>query len=162
MTDIAILGLGNSVLGDDAVGLKVAAAVEAARGCLRLPAGVRVEVFQDEAGGWEILDYVEGFDVLILVDAILDPELGPGGLAWRPRKAFTSPRVSGVHNTDVFSALEFAARSGVKVPAVVHILGVGVQDTTTFSEECTPAVEAAIPRAADEILRKVEEMASRS
>jgi hypothetical protein len=37
-----------------------------------------------------------------------------------------------------------------------------VQDTTTFSEECTPAVEAAIPRAADEILRKVEEMASRS
>ena len=152
---IAILGLGNSVLSDDAVGLKVAKRVKQLLPGFALPAGLECQVFCSEAGGWEVLDYAEGFDALILVDSILNHELGPGEMDWFPRGVFTSPRMSGVHSTDIFTALEFAARQGLKVPSVLHILGIGVEDIRTFSEECTPRVTAAIDPAAHAVLDRI-------
>ncbi len=165
---VIVVGLGNSVLTDDCVGLRVAMQVETrlnSRGHLAYGTEdrvdpVEIQVAQDEAGGWEILNYVEGFDALVLVDAILDPELAPGGLAWYPHRVFSSPRLSGVHDTDVFSALEFAERNGVKVPTQVHVLGIGVEDVMTFSEQCTPAVERAVPKAVDQVIDKLEEIVS--
>ena len=160
MTRIAILGLGNSLLGDDAVGLKIAQRLsEIIKAAPPLPDSA-VGVFQDEAGGWEILDHVEGYQALVLVDSIQDPALEPGTLAWYPRHAFSSPRISGVHNMDIFGALDYAHRHGMIVPTQVHILGVAVREVTTFTEQCTPPVDDAIPKAVDAILAKVREIAS--
>jgi hydrogenase maturation protease len=156
---ITILGLGNSVLTDDAVGLKIAERVEQLLPEYPLPDGWSTEVCFDEAGGWEILNYVEGADILFLVDSILDEKLGPGELSWYPKKVFTSPRMCGVHNTDIFSAMKFAQKQGLKVPEDLHILGVGVDDVQTFSEDCTPKVTACIEPAARQILDKMVEIA---
>lgn len=157
MKRIAILGLGNSVLGDDSVGLRVASGVEEARDRIAATAP-DLGVFQDEAGGWQILDHVEGFDVLILVDAIQDPALETGQLAWYPRGVFRSPRISGVHNADVFQALELARGQGLHVPGEVHVLGVGIPESVTFSEQCSPPVEAAIPAAVAAVFGKIREL----
>jgi hydrogenase maturation protease len=155
---ITVLGMGNAVLSDDAVGLQVAARLAAdLHGEAPLP-GVSVEVCCNEAGGWEILDDVEGSDALILVDSILDPNLAPGQFAWFPSKVFTSPRISGIHNTDVFSAMTFARRHGLAMPEEIHVLGIGVQDVQTYSEDCTPAVRAAVPKAARAVLQKVRDI----
>jgi len=157
---VAILGLGNSLLGDDSVGLKIASQLRELVGKLQVAPRVTIGVFQDEAGGWEILDYVEGYEALVLVDSILDPASEPGTLSWYPRNAFSSPRISGVHNMDIFEALEYARRHGMAVPAQVHILGVTVRDITTFTEKCSPPVEQAIPKAVEAIVEKVREIAS--
>ena len=155
---VTIMGLGNAVLTDDSVGLYVAERVAKELEAHPAPKGVSVQVTSNEAGGWEILDDVEGSDSLILVDSILDPGLAPGKLCWYPRKVFTSPRLTGVHNMDVFTAMDYARRHGLHMPDDVHVLGIGVEDTQTFSETCTPAVASAIPEAAQRVFEKLNEI----
>jgi hydrogenase maturation protease len=157
---VVVLGLGNSLLTDDSVGLKIAAAV-GARLPAATPSGCEVEVAYSEVGGWDVLDQAEGFDAMVLVDASVDERLAPGELAWYDRGGgFTSGRLSGVHSTDVFTALEYGRRCGLVVPSEIHVLGVGVADVLTFSEECTAAVGAAIATGADAVLSRVRELSS--
>lgn len=162
---IAVVGLGNPILTDDAVGIRISETVQQkikrinltkdSKGEKESPAPVSVRVFQDEVGGWDIIDLVEGFDILILIDAMTDRALKPGELRWYPGRVFSSIRLSGIHSMDVFSALEFAGKHGIKVPQKVLVLGVGVKDIHTFSEQCTPAVAEAIPKGAAEVIKQI-------
>ncbi len=152
---IVVVGLGNPILTDDAAGIRISEIVQKKIEQITLPQSVSVRVCQDEVGGWDIIDKAEGFDILILVDAMTDPALKPGELKWYPHAAFSSIRLSGIHSMDVFTALEFAGKHRVKVPGKVLVLGVGVKDIHTFSEQCTPEVAAAIEKGADEVLRQI-------
>lgn len=125
-------------------------------------AGVEVGLLRNEAGGWEILDDVEGYDALVLVDACITPSLQNGQCAWFVPGQFTSPRMSGTHTMDVLAALEFGRKAGLHVPTRVVALGIGVREVLTFSEELTPTVAAAVPVAVDLVFRKVLVIASES
>ncbi|MBN1770940.1 MAG: hydrogenase maturation protease [Deltaproteobacteria bacterium] len=152
---IVVLGLGNPVLADDAVGLEVAERVEALLASGFAPAGVEIEVCRNESGGWDVLDYVEDADALVLVDASTDSTLAPGELRWYDPRAlacFTSGRLRGVHNIDMFTAIDYARRMGTRVPAAIHVLGIGVEDVLTLTEECTPRVREAVEPAARRVL----------
>lgn len=160
---IVVLGLGNSVLADDTVGLKVADRVEALLAAAPPAAGAAVEVCRNESGGWDVLDYVEGADALVLVDASTDATLAPGELRWydpRTLASFTSGRLRGVHNIDMFTAIDYARRMGTRVPSAIHVLGIGVRDVLTLTEDCTPPVAAAIEPAAVEVLTRVTAVAA--
>jgi hydrogenase maturation protease len=158
---VVVLGLGNSLLTDDSVGLKIAAEVAARLPAAELP-GCEVEIAFSEVGGWDVLDQAEGFDAMVLVDASIDPRLSVGELAWYERGGgFTSGRLSGAHSTDVFTALDYGRRCGLVVPSQVHVLGVGVADVLTFSEDCTAAVATAIAAGADAVLERVRAISSR-
>ena len=60
-----IIGLGNSLLRDDAVGLRVASQVRAALGGRE-----DVEVVEEACGGLRLMERMVGFDRAILIDAI--------------------------------------------------------------------------------------------
>lgn len=157
---IAVVGLGNSVLTDDSAGIRISELLEQNLQSNSLPANAEVSVFQNEAGGWDILDVAVGFDVLILVDAVLDTSLKPGELRWYADEVFSSLRLSGVHSMDVFSALNLAKQLSMKVPDQIYVLGVGVKDTLTLSEACTPEVVPAIEKGAVLVSDKIHEIAS--
>ena len=60
-----VLGLGNPVVSDDAVGLRVAAAMREA-----LAARPDVELGEDYWGGLRLMERMIGFDAAVVVDAI--------------------------------------------------------------------------------------------
>ena len=153
---IIVVGFGNPVLTDDAVGIRISELVEKKLPQITFPGNTEVHVTQNESGGWDILDLVVGFDVMILIDALLDKSLKPGELKWYSDKVFTSIRLSGVHNMDVFSAIEYGKSLNLKVPERIVVLGVGVQDVLTFSEKCTPEVEAAIEKGVCKVIDKIQ------
>ena len=155
---IIVIGLGNSILTDDSVGIKISEFLEKKLQTVSLPENLEITIEQNEAGGWDILDQVIGFDVLILIDAISDRTLAPGEVSWYSSKIFSSARLSGVHTMDVFSAIEYGKKSGLKVPDTLLILGVGVKDIHTFSEECTPEVKPAIEKGVEIVLEKIREL----
>lgn len=66
-----IMGLGNDLLGDDAVGILAAAE-------LSKTAGEAVEVRQSRAAGLALLDEFTGYDRVIIIDAIHTGEHPPG------------------------------------------------------------------------------------
>ncbi len=88
-----MLGLGNTILGDDGVGICVV------REMRRIWAGhPMVELIEASLGGMVLLDCITGFDRLIVVDAIMTDDRRPTGFVYdldleRPRKAGRALRV---------------------------------------------------------------------
>jgi hydrogenase maturation protease len=143
-----ILGLGNAILCDDGVGIKAARYI-AEQGA---PPGVVVK--EAELAGFALIDLLEGFDRAVVIDAVKLRGGAPGEIVVFASDAIApSLHLVAAHQIDLPTALEMGRRLGRPVPSVVHIVGVEIEDDTTFSESCTPAVEASIPAAAREALR---------
>ena len=60
--------------------------------------------------------------------------------------------------------LSSGRRAGANLPANerIRLVGIEAQDILTFAEQCTPAVEAAIPRAVEAVLADLDILAPRS
>jgi len=143
-----ILGLGNSILRDDAVGLLVAQ-----RASTLLDGGDGIDIVLNERGGMDVLDLVSGYDRAILVDAIKTGQVEPGALVLVPWDEIPpTRRLSGLHDLDLPSAMELADRLGMERPGELVVLGVEIEDDMEFDEHCTPRVEAAVDLAARAVL----------
>lgn len=138
-----VLGLGNDILGDDSIGLRVARRV-----AQRLPPSSGVTVSEDERGGLGLAEQLGGFERVLLVDAILTGA-PPGTLHMLDIHSVPTQRTATAHGINLRMALELGRRSGLALPAeeAIVILGVEAAEVMTFSEHLTPEVEQAIPRA---------------
>lgn len=138
-----ILGIGNTLLSDDGAG------VYAARAAGQLLRDSSVVVREAEVGGFALLDLLEGYDHAIVVDAVCYQDCRPGEVMIIHDDALVpSLHLTAGHQVDLPTVLELGRRLGRPMPADVTVVGVQAEDLTTFGEQCTPKVEAAIPVAA--------------
>jgi hydrogenase maturation protease len=143
-----ILGLGNAILCDDGVGIK------AARYISEMGPLPGVVVKEAELAGFALIDMLEGFDCAVVIDAVRLRDGKPGDIVVFDSSSLEpSLHLVAGHQIDLPTALEMGRRLGRPVPNIVHIVGVQIENDTTFSESCTPDVEAAIPEAARTALR---------
>jgi hydrogenase maturation protease len=147
-----VLGLGNAILCDDGVGIKVV------RFLAQNNARADVVYKEAELAGFALIDLLEGFERAIVVDAVrLRDATAPGEVTvFEASRLEPSMHLVAGHQIDLPTALEMGRRLGRPVPDLVRVVGVQIENDTTFSESCTPAVEAAIPAAADAVLRIIE------
>jgi len=141
---LLILGLGNDLLGDDAVGLRVAERV----GLERLPG---VETVQSSAAGLYLIDLIEGQDDAIVIDSL--PGDPVGSVLELDLRKFARVAPS-AHYAGLPEALRMAEDAGTKVPRRVAVVAVTIRDAQTVGAAMDPAVEAAIPKAAS-IVRRI-------
>ncbi|MBN2417159.1 hydrogenase maturation protease [bacterium] len=144
---ILILGLGNTILSDDGVGIYVARLIreEVPESC--------AAVAEASLGGLELLDLMAGYDKVILIDAMVLPDGPPGTVERVNADDLEGGSAMARHQIPFAEALELAVRLNMDVPDDIVIYGIRVTDTMTFSEECTPAVRNAIPGIAARIIR---------
>lgn len=143
-----VLGLGNPLLRDDSVGLRV---VERLRD--ELDGLEDVDVDLDYWGGLRLMERMIGYDRAIIIDAICTGGQ-PGTLHLLSPNDIPTQRSTSAHDVNLPTALELGRQAGAKLPDSDDILLVGVeaQDVLTFAENLTPDVEAAIPQAMDAVL----------
>ncbi len=153
MEKTLVLGLGNSILTDDGVGIYVAR-----RLAERFKDRPDVAVAEACVGGLRLLEMINGYERLILVDAIQTAGGQPGAIYRLTPDDFADPRRAASlhsgcsHDMDLFTALEFGRQLGMILPKQFVIIAIEAKDVITFGEGCTPEVEAAIPKAADAAL----------
>jgi len=154
-TKILVLGLGNPLVTDDSVGLRVAARLEPL-----LADRPEVEVSEDYWGGLRLMERMVGFDRAIVIDAICTGA-PPGTIHHLTPDAIPTQRSSSSHDVNLPTALALGRTAGLPLPRDEHILLVGIEaeDILSFSEQCTPAVEAAIAPAVEEVLQMVARFA---
>ena len=142
-----VLGLGNPLLCDDAVGLYVARWL---RDALKAVPGV--EVAEDYCGGLRLMERLIGFDRAIIVDARRSGAAA-GAVVLLPALALTE-HCACIHDVDLSTALELGRRSGAALPSLgdIRVVAVEAADVHSFGEECTAAVAASIPLAAGAVL----------
>lgn len=134
-----ILGVGSSILSDDAVGLVVAKRLEE-----RLGARDDVDFGFNEEAGFTLLEESIGYDRLVVIDSILTGR-EPGtvmrfGLSDLGRTIHSNSP----HGMNLATVMELGRREGMDVPDEVMIYAIEVVDTLTFGEELTPEVAARV------------------
>ena len=146
-----VLGLGNPILSDDGLGIRVAREVE------KRVEAPEVTVVQSSGGGLNLLDSISGFQQVIIIDAIQTAEEKAGQIRLLEPEDFSLARhLSSPHQVDLISALELGRRLELPMPSAVSIVAVEAEDVATFGEELTAEVERAIPEAVDIVLRELE------
>jgi hydrogenase maturation protease len=138
-----LVGLGNPVRGDDAVGLRVAEAVQ----CLlneRPIAGVRVAT--STRGGFELIDLLSGADHAVLVDCLEALNARPGRVRVLALDAVAgSARLVGSHDIGLPAAVELGRLLGIRMPADVEVIGIEAEVGDRIEEGLSPELAAAVP-----------------
>lgn len=142
-----VLGLGNDILRDDAIGLRLAGALRD-----RLDGRAGYSVVQSAEMGLALLDLVTGFDRLVILDAIQTGGQPPGFLHRLGIAEFSALPEGSPHFLGVAEVLALGTRLGLPVPQQVDVFAVEVEDPHTVSTEMSSALEAALPGLADRIL----------
>jgi len=149
-----VVGLGNSILTDDAIGIRVMREVQRRVASSGEP--VQEYAFAEASvGGLRLLEFLAGHDRAILVDAIQTRGGRPGSSYRLKAGDLRSSRHSGsTHDMTLPEALAFGRLMGMDLPDddAIDIVAVEVEDVLSFGEECTALVEAAIPEAAELVL----------
>lgn len=144
-----MLGLGNPVLSDDAVGLKVAERLREMLAERPLPG---VEVLCSTRGGFELLDLLAGYARAVIVDALTLPEPNPGRVHQLGLASFAGmARLVGSHDISLSQAFQLAEHLGISMPGEVIIFGVEAAEVCEFSEELTPPLAQAVEPLAKQI-----------
>jgi hydrogenase maturation protease len=143
-----VVGIGSTIRGDDGVGVRAALQLKA-----RCSNG-RFDVIELGTAGLTLLDSVEGYDRLILLDAIVTGA-PPGTVHELTGKQVTaSAHLGAGHEADLATTLALGRKLSKHMPKDVIVLAVEVRDLHSFSEQLAPEVEAAIP----EVLARVEKL----
>jgi hydrogenase maturation protease len=149
---ILVLCLGNALRRDDAVALRVADVLEADP-----PAGAAVR--RSARSGLYLLDDMEGFDRVVVVDAVRTLARPPGAVLSFPLEDLRAPEGPSPHSIGLPSAVARARAAGAPVPSRIHVVAVEVEDMETVGEGLSAAVARAVAPAADAVRAAVEALA---
>lgn len=149
-----VIGLGNPILTDDGVGVKVAYEIEK-----ELGDEIReyVDVTEVSAGGLRLMEAMVGYDHVILIDAILHQNGNQPGKISRMtlddlRKISPTQHSASAHDTTLVNALDAGRELGLSLPEDIIIFAIEVENVMDFGEEPTPDVASAIPKVKEAVL----------
>lgn len=149
---VRIIGLGNELRGDDAVGLLAARR-------LRARVDGRIEVVEAEMAGVEIMELMEGARGMILIDAVQSGQ-APGTIhrlnaSAGPISPLVFPHSS--HAINAVDALELARTLGT-LPPIVIVYGIEAGDTEA-GHPLSPQVARSLEEVVERILQESEMIA---
>ncbi len=143
-----VLGLGNKLLSDDAVGLLVAQEVREA-----VADREDIVVKCGEVAGFRLVDMLVGYDKAIVVDAIISDKEPPGECYWLDLAELRHPLKNlSNHNMHLADAIDIGNKLGLKMPKEMKVLAVEVEDCYTLAENIGPVAANAVGKAAAMIL----------
>jgi len=143
-----VVGLGNPILSDDGIGIRVAQAVRERIG------ESEADFLEASLGGLRLAEQLEGYDRVILIDAIQTRNGIPGAIHRLTLDDMPSYNADGAHDASLKAALQLVRQQGGQVPEAnaVAVVAVEAVNMLDFGETLTPAVQAAIPAAVQTVL----------
>jgi len=154
---VLVLGLGNDVLRDDAVGLRIAAAVRE-----RLAGEAAIEVRATTEMGLALLDEIADREGVVLVDSVQTGRAPPGHIHEVAAEGLSRVLTTAPHFLGIGETLALGRQLGLAMPCAVRIFAVEVADPFTLGTDLSPGVAAAIPAATDRVAAAARELARQS
>ncbi len=172
-----IIGLGNPILSDDSVGIKVARKIKervkdgtvpdlrtgsskalggVVESGLSPSANINIDIIEAYAGGIRLMDELVGYDRAIIIDAAVTGKNGPGTVYSMPLSDLVSTRnIVCAHDMNLAAAIEMGRMLGLRLPSEVSIWGIEAADVETFGEELTEDVAKAVPLAVERVIEEL-------
>ena len=145
MTKTLVLGIGNELLCDDAIGLRVVSCATK-----RLGGAFSDVVFKNNySAGFDLLYDMIDVSHAIIVDAVYTGYASPGfchEFSVRDISHMTQSRLADSHGLNLSTVIDMGVKMGYAMPQDLVIFGIETEDVTSFSTEPTEAVKCAVPR----------------
>jgi hydrogenase maturation protease len=136
-----ILGLGNDILMDDGIGIKL---------CHEMQKEFSTDAIDFDTmslGGLEILEFIQGYKTVIFIDAIKTANGIPGTVYYfTPADFKETSNLSNLHDVSFLTALEIGKKLNMEIPENLHIIAVEIVEDLTFSEDFTPEIQEKYPK----------------
>lgn len=147
-----IIGLGNPILSDDSVGIKVAREIRKKLDGVNACA----DVTEAYAGGMRLMDEMIGYEKAIIIDAMVTGKALPGTVhAMSLSDLICTRNLVCTHDTNLATALEMGNMLGMVLPSDISIWGIEAQEVETFGEELTMEVGKAVPIVVEKIMAEI-------
>ena len=132
-----ILGLGNDILTDDGIGPKIVLDLQK-----ELP-WEQYDFLNVCVGGLELLDYMQHYNKVVIVDAIKTENGKPGDVYLFTVSDFhETSHISNLHDINFITALQLAERLNIHIPEEVQIIAIEIIEDRVFDENLSPGLEA--------------------
>lgn len=154
---LLVLGMGNEILTDDAVGLVALARVQEELGTAADDADVTFKALN--TGGLDLLYEVEGYDTLVVIDAYHASDSVPGRCRVLSAADLgpASARIDSAHLLSLPSALLLSVELGYHTPELLGIVVIDVDDRCQlFGTTLSEPVEKAVPEAVAAAIELIE------
>jgi len=139
-------------LGDDGVGVRVAQAVASKI------KDDSIDVMDVNVDGLNLFDFILGYDRLVVIDAIVTEDGEIGEIYRLKPEQICSPSGSAIspHHYTLASTIEIGNRLFPKeIPQDVVVFAINTEDASTITEEMSPKVREAVPKAVNLVLEEV-------
>ncbi len=145
-----ILGLGNPILSDDAIGIRIVQELKKV-----IPNADNIDFVEASIAGISILDEITGYDRLILIDSIRNRKGNAGEVYKMKMKDLNiTAHLASSHGMDFVTAIELGQRVGYQIPKVIDIYAIEIENNTIFREKLSSKVETSIPKIIDTIMEE--------
>ena len=148
-----VLGLGNDLYGDDAVGMHVIRQIKCASGEQKdiSPCLDDVEFEECSLSGLALLDVIIGYDRLILIDTIKKADPIPGNVTILKESDLRHIPGPSPHYVSVPQAIEIGRKIGAHVPSRIDIIAVEAKNLYRLGEGLTEEMRHALPKIIQEL-----------
>ena len=144
--NILVFGVGNEILTDDGIGPKLVKRLQKEY--------QQSGISYDTAflGGMELLEYIQGYETVVFIDAIRTRNGIPGDVYHLGLSNFKETlHLSNVHDISFTTAFELGDKLGLKIPKQVHIIAVEIVEDLIFSNYFSTEIQKRF----DEIYKEV-------
>lgn len=151
---VLLLGLGNDILTDDAIGLNVVRQLKT-----EFAGDTRVEVRETMEMGLALLDFMVGYRAVVIVDSIQTGQAPPGTIHELDAASLKQLTGRTPHFLGVGETLALGRQLGLAMPEHVRIIAIEVEDPFTLGTALTPVLQEALPQATARVAQTARQLA---
>ncbi len=142
MKEILVLGLGNEILSDDAIGILAVREVQKI-----YQNNNKINFVESSESGIALLDYIIGYKKVLILDSILKEDEEPGTIEQidLPHLEDKNYSPKSPHYIGLPFTIKIAQNLNLDLPETIKILAINIADPYTLGENITPAVKNTFP-----------------
>jgi len=146
------LGIGNTIRGDDGIGIYIAEEIKKKL----VNKKNNVTVMSSETAGLNLLDLIVGYSKLIIVDSIQVSSNNELGHMFKleVNQINSSNGHFNSHDIDLSKLFKIGKKLGIKLPKEIKIYGIGISSVKGFKQRCNPRLGKMIPDLAQGIINQ--------
>jgi hydrogenase maturation protease len=146
-----VVGLGNVILGDEGVGIYIAEEI-----AKRIGTHESVKVVRTSWGGLNLLDFFDGVDRVIVIDAVKNFRGVPGEIHKLIVEELANVKLSSFTNgVDLKTAVEIGKNAGRHIPKKIDIYAVEVKEGVIYEANLSDQIATKVPGYAEKIISTI-------
>jgi hydrogenase maturation protease len=153
---LLVLGLGNDLLTDDAIGLVVAHELQG-----RFADQGSVHVRETTEMGLALLDFLAGYDAAVIVDSIQTGKVPPGSVHELDAASLKQLTGRTPHFVGVGETLALGRHLSMPMPGQIRIFAIEVEDPFTLGTQLTSVLQEALPAIVQQVAAAIARIVKR-